>query len=33
MGFFRRRCEAALWMEAGDWLLAHCATLREPVHA
>lgn len=32
MGFFRRRCEAALWTEAGDWLLAQCAEVEEPVH-
>jgi predicted alpha/beta hydrolase len=29
MGFFRKRCGAALWPQAADWLLAQAA--REPV--
>ncbi|MBQ5946649.1 alpha/beta fold hydrolase [Massilia sp. ST3] len=32
MGFFRRRCEAGLWAEAADWLLAHCSQ-EERAHA
>ncbi len=32
MGFFRRRCEATLWPEAADWLLAHCTPARRVLH-
>lgn len=32
MGFFRRRCEATLWKEAADWLLAHCAQKERAEH-
>jgi predicted alpha/beta hydrolase len=32
MGWFRRR-SAALWPEAADWLLAHCAAQKEAQHA
>ena len=33
MGFFRRRCEAALWKDAADWLLAHCEQKERAEHA
>lgn len=32
MGFFRRRCEAALWPQVADWLHARATQAREVAH-